>query len=163
MDGQTALEVRIYQRLSRAVSDFEWLYTGGTPFFDNLDEYASRIFPEDHIKWFMEKYTEPRPLIVCSGRYGNSLKTHERWTIVVDQPFLWVPGGLRHEDLAPFPMKLTDKEYVFLDDSCYRGRTRDKIRQRIEQAGGTLINSMVLYDSSVKSLPNFDVIYRYHK
>jgi len=154
---QTAKDLAI---LAKNVED---RYVGGTPFFDSLDE----ALRSDH--WFQPlrmwyEHTHTRnfgvwPDIALSGAFGQRFAAYLREN-GTHNTYVF-PGNLRHVDLDALPIDLTGHRFVFIDDSCYRGRTYGKIKRRIEEAGGTMLDGMVLYDGSPLPpfLPSF---YRYH-
>lgn len=144
----------------------EYSVKGGTEFFDRMDAVlSSDYFYQVQLDRFLEQH--PDKYIVVSGKWGYGftnwmMKYHVRsfWHMLSSTPF---PGGLRHNDLPPLNMDLRTGEYVFLDNSCYRGRTRDKIASRIQECGGELIDSLILYDGSIEPLAGVKGLYRYHE
>lgn len=135
----------------------------GTPFFDAMDLALSTEY------WFavqLNRYFGLRDSslrIVVSGEWGRQFRSlvmgPSRWPYLSP---LVLPGGLRHNDLAPLELDLTGHRFVFLDDSCYKGRTRDKIRQRIREAGGDVAATLVIYDGSVKPIRGIAGLWRWH-
>lgn len=136
----------------------------GSAFFDRVDlELRDRF-------WYRAQWQRyalmaastalslPRvSLPVVSGAWGRGfVRAYPKWGALV------LPGELRHADLPPIEEDLSGKSFVFLDDSCYLGRTRDKIRDRIAEAGGELRASLVLYDGSATGIDGMEGLYRYH-
>jgi hypothetical protein len=146
---------------------------GGTPFFDRMDALlSSDYFYDIQLERFTFKYETalPTPRIIVSGKWGYGFKNWVwRYAPFLPIPML-VPGGLRHDDLPVSsrfviftPGNYKDQRFVFLDNSCYLGRTRDKIKTRIEEAGGELIDSLILYDGSVSPIEGMKGLFRYHE
>lgn len=155
------LDKRVTELVS-LVNEVTEKHGDGTPFFDALDEALC----EDY--WYvveLNRYFElrdPSLRIVVSGKWGRGfvkfLGTPTRWTSTP----LVLPGGLRHEDLAPIDVDLTGQRFVFLDDTCYKGRTRNKIRERIEEAGGELVTGLIIYDGAKLPLKGLYGLWRWH-
>ena len=126
-------------------------YTGGTPFFDALDK--SLRDPYWYRALLLRYYdcfpTAPR--IVVSGAFGIGFAAwlaESEWGRYMPPPLV-LPGDLRHGVLPPlvtyFP---PGKQFAFLDDSYYKGRTYGQIKARIEERGGEVLGALVLYDGS---------------
>ena len=76
-----------------------------------------------------------------------------------------INGGLRKDNvIIPFweNFNIEEKKIVFIDDSYYLGRTRDKIKMAIEEKNGTLINTYVFYDGSKTKDDSVKSFYRYY-
>jgi len=154
--------LRANANIEGATSAIEHIVGDGTAFFDAMDDW---LCDERWYRYQFNRYAEScssfgsheKPRIVVSGQWGRLFAA---W---LDIPTVLVlPGGLRHNDLPPLDMDLTGQTFVFLDNSCYKGRTRDKIRNRIEEAGGRLAYSFVLYDGSLTPIDQMEGLYRYH-
>jgi hypothetical protein len=156
-----------------ATDQLEYSVGGGTEFFDRMDAVlSSDYFYQIQHDRFMNRYgfLAPAPTIVVSGKWGYGFKNWAyRYAQWIDPK--WVFGGLRHNDLpnigSPMDLVFFDgnydgREFIFLDNSCYLGRTRDKIEARIKEAGGELLHTLVLYDGSVEPLPRIEGLFRYH-
>lgn len=121
----------------------------GENFYDLID-HRIRNEGED---WFVDllqlaEKTNDRHInnIVVSGLFGR-LFVNE-WAKGSLNVIL-VEGGLRHSymmSLEPFKDQIVGREFIFLDDSLYLGRTRDKIKAEIEFHGGDLLNTFVVFD-----------------
>jgi hypothetical protein len=179
----SALRVETEQALAGTVAELTARHGGGTPFFDALDERMRdpRYFDalvDRALTEFPDRQYYPEDgvqRIVVSGKFGilfGAWFMTSQWTRVFPRPPLVVKGDLRHNDLPPFiadqgwrldenaarqyPMK-----YVFLDDSAFKFRTFNKIKEQLERAGGDLVGQVVLYDGSrePRRIPSF---YRWH-
>jgi hypothetical protein len=139
----------------------------GTAFFDTMDAMLSSDY------WYgvqLDRYAFRQiqrscDRIVVSGKWGfgfvNFVERYFPWIVTP----LWVPGNLRHEELPPFQpnrVGIVNTEFTFLDNSSYKGRTRDQIKKRIEEAGGTFAQELVIYDGSREPIPGIKGLYRYH-
>lgn len=136
-------------------------HTGGVPFFDALDE-------EIRAEGFMAVLSEMAEVcftqgidLVVSGKFGRYFANAD---IYPGERLLVVNGGLRHGeimDLTPFKWRIRGVDYVFLDDSFFQGRTRNKIRAEIERLGGKLLHTFVVYDGSQEHDDDVTSLYRY--
>lgn len=152
-------------------TELEGYFEGGTEFFDRIDALlSSDYFYAVQLRRFTEKYDPSEHRIIVSGKWGFGFKNWMmKYIPEVRFPVL-VPGGLRHNELPvknsfiDFSMKdrFIGRKFVFLDNSCYRGRTRDKIASRLAEAGAELVDSFVLYDGSVEEIDGIEGLWRYH-
>lgn len=147
------------QRLGDLAHDLEAEFVGGTPFFDHLDEsLRDPYWYQQMLARYLDAYPmEPR--IALSGEFGRGFAQWLRETTW--QVPLVFPGNLRHNDLPPLPLHLDGEQFVFLDDSYYKGRTRAKVTKAIEDAGGMVVGSFVLYDGSPEAAA-INSCFRYH-
>lgn len=138
---------------------------GGAPYFDKLDQIlrAPGWYRALAMR-YLEEYPTTRPRIALSGGFGRGfaawLKAGE-WGRYMGKPMVF-PGGLRDGHLKEVGRDLTDQEFVFLDDSLYKGRTHNEIRRVIEGAGGWVSGALVLYDGSREPLTAVKSLFRYH-
>lgn len=147
-------------RLARLTKHIEETVGDGTPFFDTMDETLQETYwlQVQYLRYLDSQYANLN--LVVSGKWGEMLEKY----LMPRSPryVLKVRGGLRHGELPPLDVDLTAQRFLFLDDSCYKGRTRDKIAQRIQEAGGELVYSYVLYDGSIDPIPGIEGVFRYH-
>ena len=76
-----------------------------------------------------------------------------------------VNGSLRKEGIfVEFEKEYNfiDKRLIFIDDSYYLGRTRNKIKTAIEMQNGQLISTYVFYDGSKIKDDHVHSFYRYY-
>lgn len=145
-----------WQQVSTLVERVLVEYKDGTEFFDELD----RNFRSP--TWFT-LLTEFAGLPACwpastkvavSGKFGVEFSRF--WT---RNEVVLFPGNLRHEELGPIELK--PGGYIFLDDTCYRGRTFAQIDKAVKRAGGILDQGYVLYDGAAHTLERIKGIYRW--
>ena len=145
-------------------------HTGGEKFFDELDDTIRKS--ENLIRDMMNKvgnycYANGVQHIIVSGSFGKVFSTYysahrkSHWNIDV----IVVSGGLRSgnsvEDFGEL-ISNSGGSYIFVDDSFYLGRTRDKIKDKIESYGGNMIKTFVFYDGSNFVDESVDSMYRYY-
>lgn len=141
-------------------------HVGGEIFFDNLDEKLRN--DETLLNMILNKVREHElfDYIIVSGKFGSMFKvfidTHHQ---NLSSKIIAVNGGLRNgEKIEDFwtNYNIKAKRIIFIDDSFYLGRTRDKIAKAIKDHQGTLINTYVFYDGSKEKEENVHSFYRYY-
>lgn len=131
-------------------------YRGGRAFFDAMDARMRLSYAATALKLAEERYgTHP---IATSGRFGNALAEQCPNLQVEHLRFI---GGLRHVEVPSDMFIPSGRQYVFLDDSCYLGRTFYKVRKAIETAGSTVVGALILYDGAAEPLGGVESIYRW--
>jgi|SaaInlStandDraft_4_1057021.scaffolds.fasta_scaffold27367_2 hypothetical protein len=160
----------VKDQLNMLVKEMIKEHTGGEEFFDALDEAVRNESWFDILNTQSYRYAETRfkdlypstvcPTIVVSGKFGLYFKEwYEEFGSV-----LLVNGSLRHGsimDLSPFRRTIQNETFIFLDDSFFKGRTRNKIKAELERNGGKLLHTFVVYDGSREKDPDVTSLYRY--
>ena len=149
------------------VNDCLIQHEGGEKFFDAIDEKLRN----DNllITMMLGKVLESETFdyIFVSGSFGKVFKDFCSNHIGSDfsDNIIVVNGGLRRGyEIEPFHENydVNGKNLVFIDDSYYLGRTRDKIKDYITKNGGNLVSSYVFYDGSKEKDDNVYSFYRYY-
>lgn len=141
-------------------------HTGGEIFFDAIDEKLRN--DDTLLKMITDKVlnNEVFDFIIVSGNFGNVFKKFIDTNLKeLTKKVIVVNGGLRQgEKIVSFweEYDISMKKIVFIDDSFYLGRTRDKIEEMITKHQGTLINTYVFYDGSKEKEENVHSFYRYY-
>lgn len=141
-------------------------HVGGEVFFDELDERLRN--DETLLNMILNKVLENElfDYIIVSGRFGSVFKDFiDNYHQELAPKIIVVNGGLRDgKELIAFwnDYNITMKKIIFIDDSFYLGRTRDKIAQAIKRYHGTLTNTYVFYDGSKEKEENVHSFYRYY-
>jgi hypothetical protein len=134
-------------------------YVGGQIFFTELDK-AVKFNREILIELVGQTEKFENCLTIASGEIGLSMHN-----LGVKVDFL-VPGGLRHDpskiNLEPFANKIKDKDFIFVDDSYFSGKTAMVVKEEIEKLGGRFVGSLVAYDGSKYKEDNVWALYRYY-
>lgn len=135
-------------------------HKGGEKFFDHLDlAVQSQPIVDELLELIQEKN------IIVSGKFGvffsNYIKDQGRGLNLI-----LVSGGLRKdttiEDLEYMKTDIRRRDFVFVDDSFYSGKTRDVVKHEIERNGGTLKTTYVIYDGSRVKDTSVKSLYRYY-
>ena len=148
------------------------MYVDGTPFFDWLDdrlghEHFLREMSDD--VWRDYGYV---PNLVVTGKWGEKYRKWSEyylgkyWT---ENHLVVMPGDLRHREVpedAKVPVK--GEDYVFLDNSMYKGRTYIKTLNWFLDHDADVTDARVLYDGTLPPhyiINNYQVkyYYRWHK
>jgi predicted DNA-binding ribbon-helix-helix protein len=155
-----------YMKLESIVNKCLIQHEGGEKFFDALDE----MMRNDTllITMLIGKVLEnPKfDYIIVSGNFGKLFKEHcyQHMPKIFSEKVIVVPGGLRNgTKVTPFwnDISVENKEFLFLDDSYYLGRTRNVIKKEILEHGGELISTYVFYDGSKIKEDDVYSFYRY--
>lgn len=163
--------------LDKIVEDCIRDHVGGPVFFEHLDEMVRNYSYIDMLlnKVYIDGYRD----IVVSGKFGqyignlfsfkdrtNYIKVKQLYYDTMD--CLVVNGDLRGDN----PIVIMDDEFAkccyncdfaFVDDSFYSGKTRNVIKQFVEDHRGTLTQTYVVYDGSKEKDPTVKSLYRYYK
>lgn len=142
-------------------------HEGGEKFFDAIDEKLRDDKALINMMINKVKENEHFDYIVVSGNFGKVFKEHcnNYQNDEFNEKIIVVNGGLRKDnDIIPFweNFNIENKTLIFIDDSYYLGRTRDKIELAIKENHGKLINTYVFYDGSKIKEDNVHSFYRYY-
>lgn len=142
-------------------------HEGGEKFFDAIDEKLRDDKVLINMMINKIKTNEEFDYVIVSGKFGNVFI--EYCNNYLDEDFskriIVVNGGLRKGyDVMPFwnNFDMKKKKIIFIDDSFYLGRTRDKIKNAIEDNNGELICTYVFYDGSKVKDDKVHSFYRYY-
>ena len=148
---------RVIKRLLRK-------YVGGKPFFDALDDYIKN---HDDMMLALVQGLEDEH-IVTSGSFGDNLfELYEEGKF--NPKSLTVFNGkicTRGKGVTcwyPADADLDNKEFVFVDDSTFSGRTIRVIDNYLRKHHNSKIKEIsVAYDGSKQKDPKVNSIYRYY-
>lgn len=152
--------------INRMVAECIRQHKGGEKFFDYLDENIRNelsILDELIIK-IANNFRSDINFIV-SGRFGKVfINYYSQEFRLNDDQIIVVNGGLRKgvkiDDLSYLDLK--DKNFVFVDDSFYSGKTRNAIKNEIDRLGGKLVKTYVVYDGSKVKDNEVESLFRYY-
>lgn len=142
-------------------------HEGGEKFFDAIDENLRN--DNSLITMMIGKVVENEKFdyIIVSGKFGKVFKDFSLKHIgkKFSDKVIVVNGGLRrNNEIINFYdyYDIKEKDIVFIDDSYYLGRTRDKIKYMIQKHGGNLLCTYVFYDGSRVKDDLVHSFYRYY-
>ena len=150
---------------------------GGSIFFDNLDEEIRSN--ENLLNNFMRDYiidylgNNDIDGVIMSGRFGRVATSSTYISYYCEEcvgcHFLLVNGGLRKgeevEDVNFDSHNYTQERkgrFLFVDDSFYSGKTRNKINEKLNEYNCEIVHTIVLYDGSADKDDNVSSMYRYY-
>lgn len=142
-------------------------HEGGEKFFDAIDEKLRDDKVLINMMIDKVKENEKFDYIIVSGNFGKVFEKHcnKYQDDEFNKKIIVVNGGLRKDnDIISFweDFNIENKTLIFVDDSYYLGRTRNKIKLAIEENHGKLINTYVFYDGSKIKEDNVHSFYRYY-
>lgn len=132
-------------------------YKGGQIYFSVLDKSIQHKIIVDKLLSIISKNNT----IIVSGGFGKFFKN-----IYPEKKILLLSGGLRHlkrMSLDYMGDKIKKKDFIFIDDSYYLGRTRNVIRAEIERLQGNFKHTYVIYDGCKFKDKEVTSLYRYHE
>lgn len=142
-------------------------HEGGEKFFDAIDEKLRD--DKTLINMMINKVLENEKFdyIIVSGKFGVVFKDYcnNYLDANFNKKIIVVNGGLRKDyDVISFweDYNIKNKKIIFIDDSFYLGRTRDKIKNAVLENQGSLISTYVFYDGSKVKEDDVHSFYRYY-
>lgn len=132
-------------------------YKGGQVYFSTLDNSIQH-------KLIVDKLLSIAPennTIIVSGGFGKFFKS-----IYPEKEIILLDGGLRHLkeiSLENMVDQIKKKDFIFIDDSYYLGRTRNIIRTEIERLQGNFKHTYVIYDGCKFKDKEVTSLFRYHE
>lgn len=150
------------QKLDSLVKDMLEEHKGGTAFFDHLDEAIQK--DETIVNSFIDMIPDDYG-IIGSGKFGRFFLNYFKQQRPAEaRTIITVNGGLRKQETIDdlSYLDLQHRELIFVDDSFYSGKTRNKVQMEVERNGGLVIATYVLYDGSHEKDETVHSLYRYH-
>lgn len=130
-------------------------YKEGQEFFSNLDlSFRNKQVMDILLASVPDKYK-----IVTSGSFGRVISK-----LYPNKVAICMSGDLRHMrkyNLGAIREQIKNKDFIFLDDSYYSGRTVNIVRNAIEEQNGNLVKTYVIYDGKKNKDRNVEYFYRY--
>lgn len=150
---------------------------GGSLFFDNLDAEIRNNddLLDNFLSDWVTKYVQSEDIqgVILSGKFGRTMISSTDIKYYCDEYLmchcLVVNGGLRTgeevEDVNFYSRDYTKENkgrFLFVDDSFYSGKTRNKINEKLNEYNCEIVHTIVLYDGSVDKDENVSSMYRYY-
>ena len=170
IEGQFLVErPESWHRVAGLVEQVKQFDPQGRGYFDRLD--SALQFDGDIHRWLLDKaqwVAGPRAGVITSGHFGDA---HYRWSRAnrAGRLPLVLRGGLRYEPRPEYNSLFREyqrrmmgvREWVFIDDSLYAGRTADWARELVLMTGGRWHGAVVAYDGSHEQRKDVHSLYRY--
>lgn len=145
------------------VNKFLTIYEGGEKFYDALDE---EIRINDAWLYTMINCiltNEDFDGFVVSGKFGRRFYNFYTTNYEPYKEVLVANGALRKGNEIGIENKdLKGKRYVFIDDNFWSGKTKDRVKEYIEENNGKFLKSYVFYDGNKKKSKEVESFYRYY-
>lgn len=150
--------------INKIVADTLKLYGGGKEFFDSLD---SQLVKNDNIIMQLFDGLE-NEWVVATGKFGDTLYSRLKGGIIRCNGLIVFNGGMCSKQDEPFCYypynnSVTNREFIFVDDSLFSGGTAKKINEFLQEYGSRIDRIKVIYDGSKIKSPNIESLYRYYK
>lgn len=147
------------------VSDVLKSERGGRQFFNKMDQIIKDN--PDTIKEIMSGLE--KDYIVCSGSFGDNLydlwekgELECRGILVFNGKIATKKRGINF--YYPENFEIDNKEFVFVDDSLFSGKTVREIEKYLQEEHNSSIKLIkVGYDGSKEPNPKVKSLYRYYK
>jgi len=145
------------QLLDNIVNNLLNKYTDGQEFFTALDKSIQHPMLVSTLLSIAPK----DKTVIVSGHFGQYVANSN----IISNLFV-LPGNIRHtpefslEHCADF---IKHKDFIFLDDSYYSGRTQNIIRREIEKYKGNFIHTFAIYDGGMYKDKMVTSLFRYHE
>lgn len=150
-------------KLNEIVNELLKKFTGGETYFDKLDDAIKDPENFDIVQGLFEHIRNSH--VIMSGGFGYYVQGLFEKGLIPLKSLVVVNGSLRKGEIKTMSADFMEPntEYVFVDDSFYKGRTRDKVKDFVETSGCTMSSTMVIYDGSLEKDDTVFSLYRYHK
>lgn len=157
------------KKLNETIFDLIQEHEGGEKFFDAIDNYIKNNENViDAILNMINKTgnnTQSAGLnIIVSGEFGRIFASKYATKIDNLDTLIVVNGGIRKgnmvDDLSIYDLQ--GKQFIFLDDSFFKGRTRNRIAYELEKNGAKLTRTYVAYDGCIDKQFNVHSLFRYY-
>ena len=139
-------------------------HKGGEKYFDNFDAEMLKEENLDIVLSIFEPYKGTN--IAVSGKFGSYALELYKKGIIECKTIIRFNGGLRKGFIKEIEYigdhNWAGKGFVFIDDSFYRGRTRNRINQFLNVANSRIVHTSVVYDGSIEKDEKVTSLFRYH-
>ena len=156
---------QIEDKIENLVKELIQQYGGGKEFFDALDDRIKTVNNED-LTLSLVRGCEDKWL-VSTGGFGDKLhKLYEegkikcRGVLVFNGKIMTKDKGVTY--YYPSDFDIEDREFVFVDDSLFSGKTFRVIEDFLKKHNSTIEYISVIYDGSKEKSPKIHSLYRYY-
>lgn len=150
-------------RLDGIVKQMLETHVGGEVFFDHLDDTIrnDKLIIDELIN-IVPEFTDKN--IIVSGSFGRLFFDYIKLLSLYPKSIVWVNGGLRKNAKVEYDLcNYKNKEFIFIDDSYYSGKTRNTIEDSLNKHNSCITETYVVYDGSEEKNENVKSLYRYYK
>lgn len=150
--------------LDKVVRDMLETHQGGEIFFNHLDEAIRNNLPIIDSLMNLIPFIKDKNIIV-SGNFGRFFVSYLNLIGLKVKTLICVQGGLRlgNEVIFYDIDMVKNKDFIFIDDSFYSGKTRNAIEKELNNYNSKISMTYVAYDGSINFDKNVISLYRYYK
>ncbi len=163
--GGLEVDSSIYNKVENLIDELLVKYKGGFEFFEALDRQIKTVMSEEIILNLTKKLENE--FIASSGEFGDiAYKLYEsgkikcKGFIVFNGKILTQNRGIEY--FYPENFNLSDKEYVYIDDSYFSGKTVKTINNFLNKYNSSIKGVNVVYNGSPEKTNFVKSIYRYY-
>jgi len=151
-------------KLEEIIQNLLNTHKGGEKYFDNFDAEMLKEENLDIIIDFIDSVGYKN--IAVSGKFGSYVALLYMQGLLDVKSVVKFNGGLRKGGITDITFigkgGYENKEFVFIDDSFYKGRTRDKVAEYLERNNSRIVHTSVIYDGSLEQEEEVTSLFRYH-
>lgn len=154
--------MKYQEKLNALVAELLATHGGGEGYFSTLD---ARLQLRENLDIVKALFSGLDGDLVVTGSFGHYLRDLRRFHLIPGLHLLHFSGGLRHGDLPRVLFSSRQRqvrEYTFVDDSYYSGKTYRAIARMLTAMGSSARRIRVVYDGSVERDRNISSLYRYY-
>lgn len=152
----------IQTKLNTIVDELLSKFIGGETYFDKLDDALKCPSNFDIVANLFSNLKNSD--VIMSGGFGYHVQALHQKGLIPLKSLVVVNGSLRNGEVTKVNGWVESHvDYVFVDDSFYKGRTRDKVEEYVKSFNSSLKQTTVVYDGSHEKDDTVFSLYRYHK
>jgi hypoxanthine-guanine phosphoribosyltransferase len=155
----------VHDKINKIVDELLKVYKGGEEYFDNLDEVIRKEENKDIILELFKGLQYGN--VVVSGKFGKHIEQMFLKAEIDVLNLIVINGGLREGNVREVKSytssDISNSYFVFIDDSFYKGRTREKINDYLKTYNSQIQQTRVVYDGSIEKDWTVGSYFRYHK
>lgn len=156
----------IKKKIDLIVDEMLKKYGGGRQFFDALDDAIKDITSIDMIIALVKGNSNE--YIVSTGEFGDILhrlylkgKIDCKGVVVFNGKINTLDLGATH--FYPEGFDISDKKFIFVDDSLFSGKTYKRIEEFLNKHNSQIREINVIYDGSREKSEKIKSFFRYYK
>jgi hypothetical protein len=156
----------ILDRLNAIVQKTLDEFGGGRMFFTVLDEAIKDVYNEDMVLHLLSG--KEKQWIASSGGFGDRIYQLYKEGKFKCRGVVIFNGKMTTYDMGvykyyPSEFNLSNKKFVYVDDSYFSGKTATKINNYLSDKNSKINSIEVIYDGSKDKKANVKSFFRYYK
>ncbi len=155
----------IKKKIDSIVDELLKKYGGGRQFFDALDDAIKDVTSVDMIIALLRGNSNE--YIVSTGEFGDILHTLYLKGKIDCKGVVVFNGKINTLNLGanrfyPESFDISDKKFVFVDDSLFSGKTYQRIEEFLKKHNSSIKSINVIYDGSKEKNDKVKSFFRYY-